>query len=285
MIVRAITIGLFAFLFPVLLWFAFNEQYAWHVYHTTMGWHEYSRVMEPKDFIAPYGIYIALLLVLWFTARSLLWRKGGGPYSRGGLVACAVLVLASLGFLGNAWFKERSSEAAQRPFRERVQVTMEKANRTGDPRDREEQYKAMSDPAWPKLSPRRHDTFMYMFAFTCGASVLLFRSLRLPLRWPHGIAAYLAGYFLGLAFMNFTIAAMMLVQMEKPAVLPRILMVGMWECAGWADSLAGLSISQGRSEPGDVGFIFNYWISSNLYGSSDPMICCRTSLARRAWPR
>ena len=232
MIARALSIGLFAFLFPVLLWFAFNEQYAWHVYHTTMGWHEYSRVMDPKDFIAPYGIYIALLLVLGLTARSLLWRKAATPFSKGGLVACAVLVLASFGFLGNAWSKERASQAAQRPFRERVQAAMEKANRTRDPRDREEQYKAMSDPAWPKPPPRRHDTFMYVFAFTCGASVLLFRSLRLPLRWPHGIAAYLAGYFLGLAFMNLTTAAMMLVQMENPVVLPKFLMVGMWSLLG-----------------------------------------------------
>ena len=81
MIVRAITIGLFGFLFPVLLWFAFNEQYAWHVYHTTMGWHEYSTVMEPKDFIVPYGIYIALLLILWVAGKSLLWRKGPTAYT------------------------------------------------------------------------------------------------------------------------------------------------------------------------------------------------------------
>lgn len=232
MIVRAITIGLFGILFPVLLWFAFNEQYAWHVYHTTMGWHEYSTVMEPKDFVVPYGIYIALLLILWVTGKSLLWGKARTPYSIGGLVACAVLVFASLAFLGNVWFRERSDQAAQRVFRERVQVAKEKADRTGDPRDREEQYKVMSDPAWPKLAPRRHDTFMYMFAFTCGASVLLFRSLRLPLRWPYGIAAYLAGYFLGLAFMNFTTAAMMLVQMEKPVVLPMFLMVGLWSVLG-----------------------------------------------------
>lgn len=228
MIMRAITIGLFGFLFPVLLWFAFNEQYAWHVYHTTMGWHEYSTVMDPKDFIAPYGIYIALLLLLWVIGKSLLWRKARTPYSTGGLVVCAVLVFASLGFLGNAWFKERSGLAARRMLGERVQLAKEKADRTGDPRDREEQYRAMSDPAGHKLPPRGRDTFMYMFAFTCGASALLFRSLRLPLRWPHGIAAYLAGYFLGLAFMNLTTAAMMLVQMEKPVVLPKFLMVGIW---------------------------------------------------------
>jgi hypothetical protein len=232
MIVRAITIALFGFLFPVLLWFAFNEQYAWHVYHTTMGWYEYSTVMEPKDFIVPYGIYLALLLILWVTGKSLLWRKARTPYSRGGLVACAVLVFASMGFLGNAWFKERTRLAAGRVLGERVQLAKEKADRTGDPRDREEQYRAMSDPAWNKLPPRRHDTFMYMFAFTCGASVLLFRSLRPPLSWPHGIAAYLAGYFLGLAFMNLTTAAMMLVQMEKPVVLPMFMMMCIWSLLG-----------------------------------------------------
>jgi len=188
--------------------------------------------MDPKDFIVLYGIYIALVLILLVTGKSLLWRRASAPYSRGGLVACAVLVFGSLGFLGNVWFKEKSSDAAQRPFRERVQVAIEKADRTGDPRDREEQYKAMSDPAWPKRSPRRHDTFMYMFAFTCGASVLLFRSLRLPLRWPHGIAAYLAGYFLGLAFIGLTTAAMMIVQMEEPVVLPKFLMVGIWSVLG-----------------------------------------------------
>ena len=233
MIVRATTIGLFGFLFPVLLWFAFNEQYAWHVYHTTMAWHEYSTVMDPKDFLVPYGIYIVvLLLILWVDGKSLLWRKARTPYSKGGLVACAVVVCASLGFLGNAWFKERSGRDARSILGERAQLAKEKADRTENPRDREEHYRAMSDPAWHKLPARGRDTFMYMFAFTCGASVLLFRSLRLPLRWPQGIAAYLAGYFLGLAFMAFTTAAMMLVQMEKPIVLPKLLMVGIWTVLG-----------------------------------------------------
>lgn len=232
MIVRAITIGLFGFLFPVLLWFAFNEQYAWHVYRTTMAWHEYSTVMDPKDFLVPYGIYIALVFILWVVGKSWLWRKAGTPPSKGGLVACAVLVLASVGFLSNAWFKERSGLAARRVLSERVQRAKEKADRTGDSGDREEQYRAMSDPAWNQLPPRGRDTFMYMFAFTCGAGALLFRSLRLPLRWLQAIAAYVAGYFLGLAFMNLTTAAMMLVQMEEPAVLIKFLMVGMWGVLG-----------------------------------------------------